>query len=157
MTQGSRSGRGGWGAHPGSRPLAWIILAWHAGCMMLGNSGCFVTWELPYAEPENQPPEFGPLGWEAGEPLVMDREWPMYAIAQDPDSEAPIVFSWTAGGEILFDEPFQDGDGSDGQAIVWVSPVVIPYNTEFDGKLLHCTIYDGEGATDTVSWPLEVL
>lgn len=144
----------GWGK---SRLVPGIIVAWHAGCILFGTSGCFVTWDVPYAEPENLPPEFTSLTVEDGGLITMNDTFPFFAAAQDPDSDGQVVFVWQAGGRILFDDPQQFGDGDSGSVITWGSSVEVPYDPLLNGKTLLCTVYDDEGDHIDASWPLEVL
>ncbi len=137
------------------RALTFGIVAWHAGCIILGNTGCFVTWDVPYAAEENEPPIIDGAGLADGEVLLMDGDEPFFATAFDPDSEVPLLFSWSAGTQHLFDEPF--ANERDSGPDEYGSIVTVPYDPSLNGRSLNCTVIDGEGATDTWSWPVEVL
>ena len=154
MTSRSHSGAALGTVPRGSRRIALGIVVWHAGCIILGNTGCFVTWDIPYAEPKNEPPVFVAASLEDGETLVMDDVVPFYAAAIDPDSNGVVLFTWSAGPNHLFDDPFQVGDTG---TVEWGSQVEVPYDPTLDGQTLRCTLLDIAGATTTRTWPLEVL
>lgn len=117
---------------------------------------CFVTWEIPLVE-ENKAPAILSGGFDDGELVTIDDDQTFWIVAQDPDSQEPLLFLWKAGNEPLFGEPSQVGEGGDPEGPTWMSQVEVPYDPELDGDTVECQVYDGGGAKVELVWPLEVL
>lgn len=157
MTPGSRSPPLG-GGHPlGKAGFVGVVAAWHAGCIVLGNMGCFVTWEMPILD-VNDPPELVAALHDDGELVSFDEDLPFFIAARDPDSDAPLLFLWQVDNTRLFDVSYvtQAAGGEDGGDI-WESDVTVPWTEEFDGAELTVKIVDAGGATTRAAWILEVL
>lgn len=156
MTTTSRSPRSSPPRLRYDRLVAGVILSWHAGCIVLGQMACFVTWEMPLVE-ENEPPEVLHESHQDGELVQMYEDTVFWVHAEDGDSFEPVTFFWQAGSEPLFGEPQRQGDGDSDTPPSWMSTVVVPHDPELHGGLLSCTISDTDGGRVDLVWPLEVL
>lgn len=152
-TSRSRSGRPTPPRFRLNRLLAGVIAAWHAGCIIMGSMGCFVTWEIPYVE-ENEPPALHGKFLEPGEPLLLDGDSAAWVIVTDDSDQMPL-FIWTVGSELLPQEPqrIEDGEGR----VSFASFATVPYDEESDGHTLQLTADDYDGGVLELSWPVEVL
>ncbi|GDX80176.1 hypothetical protein LBMAG42_19870 [Deltaproteobacteria bacterium] len=117
---------------------------------------CFVTWEMPLVE-ENEPPTIFPGGFADGELVEMSEDTTFFVRAQDPDSQEPLLFLWEAGNDALFGEPSQIGEPGEEAGALWYSVVVVAYDPDLDGDTVQCHIYDGDGASVDLAWPVVVL
>ena len=161
MTPVSRFAKGERRPHRHHRPLAYAIVIWHGACLVFSQMACFVTWEMPLAEEDNEPPVLISYPREKDEVFVVDSDTTAFVSAQDPDSSEPLSFNWNAGNEPLFGQP-QITDPGDEESDpprrpTWMSIVDVPWDEELDGETLTCRIFDSEGAKVEIAWPLEVL
>ncbi len=159
MTPTSRSGRRLPAGSSHNRLVAWGILAWHGGCIILGNLGCFVTWSIPLII-ENEPPVLEGKGYEPGELITIDSAGLVaWVYASDPDADGTLLFIWQLGSALLVDEPqrhaVEDEDGNIN--VYWRDTVVLPYDADDDGERLRVEIIDPDGGSLEISWPVEVL
>jgi hypothetical protein len=141
----------------GKRAVLRIVGAWHAGCIILGNMACFVTWEMPLLD-INEPPEIVAALHDDGELVSYHEDLFFVLAARDPDSDAPLFFLWQVGNTRLYDVSYATtaGDTGDGGAI-WASDVMVPWDEAYDGAELSVQVIDDGGARTRASWPLEVL
>ncbi len=148
-----RSGRPVQPAGRRARRIASIVAVWHAGCLILGNTGCFVTWPMPLID-ENLPPEIKSQAWQEDDTVVLDAEGDAWVVVVDDTDEMPL-FTWQIGSRHLPDVP-QRNETEDG-LVSWLDSVVIPYEADFDGEELRVTVSDAGGASVEMAWPVEVL
>ena len=91
-----------------------LIVGWHGACIVLGNVGCFVTWEFEEVA-ENVPPEWKSTPVASGDPVIVTADRNLSAAARDQDAvegqDDPVVFLWTAAGERQEDTLTPDGNG----------------------------------------------
>ena len=147
MTPAPRSGFPPPLASPLKRGTIGIIVAWHAGCIVLGQMACFVTTPISYIE-DNQPPEFDPPAVPEGEDFEVFRDRDFSVIAHDPDSDDTLIFFWDISGEPLSNIPtaYENGDVQDA--------VVVPWDLDYNGEVLNCTVKDSDGGRAELSWPI---
>lgn len=137
--------------------LVGFVGVWHAGCIVLTNTGCFVTWEMPILD-VNDPPEMVAALHDDGDLVSFDEDLPFFIAARDPDSNAPLLFLWQVDNTRLFDVSYvTQAAGGDQGGDVWESDVTVPWDEEFDGAELTVKIVDAGGATTRAAWTLEVL
>ncbi|MSQ00680.1 MAG: hypothetical protein EXR71_02175 [Myxococcales bacterium] len=159
MTPASRSGAPARRPRAVNRILAWGIIAWYGGCIILGNLGCFVTWPFPLII-ENEPPELDASGDEPGDLVSIDSEGQLaWVLANDPDANGTLLFVWQLGSELLIDEPQRiEVDNDDGELdVYWRDTVVLPYDVDHHDERLRVEIIDPDGGNLELSWPVEVL
>ncbi len=159
MTPTSRSGLSWPRGIAVNRLVAWGILAWHGGCIVLGNLGCFVTWPIPLII-ENEPPVLDQSFEEPGELVSIDSEAQVaWVFASDPDADGTLLFVWQLGSTLLVDEPqrIEVEDDEGGIAVYWRDTVALPYDVDDDGERLRVEIIDPDGGNLELSWPVEVL
>jgi hypothetical protein len=156
VTSGSRWGSGGSARNYGSRVVVGIVGAWHVGCIILGNMGCFVTWEMPILD-VNEPPVLLASLHDDGDTVAYDEDLPFFIAAQDPDSDAPLLFFWQVENARLFEVSYMVGEGENDEGDIWESDVTVPWDEDLDGAELTVKILDAGGATTRASWTLEVL
>jgi len=134
------------------------VAGWHAGCIILGNMACFVTWEMPILD-VNEPPEV--IAWTQadGELISYHEDLGFYLAAQDTDSDEDLLFLWQADNSRLFDVSYRTSLAEDtGEAGgIWMSEVTVPWDEDLDGAELTVQILDASGGTTRASWTLEVL
>lgn len=127
---------------PRRRPLR----GWHAACILVGSSGCFVFGPPNYL-PENNPPQVVESSFpDEGDSILLESETEtLFVIATDEDGD-DLGFIWTIDGRIVPDAVAME-DGS------WVE-VRVAERT--DGEIVECKIYDGLSDPVTLDAVLEI-
>ena len=157
MTSGSHSTTPASGARQWKRAAVALVAGWHAICVILGNMGCFVTWEMPILD-VNEPPVVRAWLHEDGDVVSYAADLPDFFIAaSDPDSDAPLLFYWQVDNTRLFDVSWVAQPGEGDAPDIWESDVTVPWAEEFDGAELSVQIVDAGGARTRAAWTLEVL
>ena len=128
------------------------LRAWHAMCIVIGQSGCYFWFPL-IEEPQNVPPTITASYPAAGDTWVLEPGLnKAFVLVQDPDEGHPerLEYFWTIGrfGEQGTSVPITGNEvGS------WLHLVA---DDKYDGNLLSVRVTDPSGGADDVSWELSV-
>lgn len=133
--------------------------AWHGVCEFLGAMaalalfpGCYYWFPLREIQP-NLPPEVRVTSPEAGSPVVIDLDqYTVYIGVHDDHDNSALEFIWTINGmgNLGNAEPVPGTD-------IVGSRVTLEREASFDGHTLSCVVFDTEGASARVDWPIEVV
>jgi len=114
--------------------------------------GCFF-W-LPFQEIKpNEPPQIEYSSPEVSDIFRIDTKegGVAWVSVYDPDEDDVMEYLWTISGL-----------GPQGSAQTFVSgnyqgsSIQLPQDSQFDTRVLTCTVYDTQGASDRRSWTIEV-
>ena len=125
---------------------------WHGFCFISLSQGCFFWLPFEHEQP-NEPPVIEFSSPEASEVFEIDTDQGgvAWVSVYDPDEGDVMDYMWTVSGL-----------GPQGTAQSFVSgnyqgsSIQLPRDNQLHGRVLTCTVFDLEGASDRRSWTIQV-
>ena len=109
-------------------------------------------WLSPIEEQSNVAPTILQSSPDQGDTLVIDLDqFLAFVRVTDENDQDSLTYVWSIepGGGTISHVLMSDENGSQ-------SVVTLEKKSEYDGRILRCTVYDGYGESATRQWDIEV-